>query len=370
MVLFGAMNGRRYGDNSRYVYEWVLKNRDDIRPIWITLDQDVKSQLEKEGKPVRMATSVSGMKALFEAGAAMITNNFYDIALHPLFVPSSLPLIHLTHGMPVKGSAENKQQRTAFEEAYKRKRSRLTEAKIHTSKFLMNDPESEVNRVTGYPRNDPLVDPPKNARQQWDAYSSGTESRSTILYAPTWRHGREPTNFFPFDDVDPEELDDILRQIDAQLLLRPHRNELRMYDSLRTQLENYATQCDRVRLATHDEFPDANALLPFVDCLITDYSGIYHDYLLLDRPILFIPYDYEDYEHHNGFRYDYYDHLPGPAIDDFDEFTTAIKRAIEDDSYYREERRALKTKIHRYDDGESSRRVVELLDELLADVEP
>ncbi len=368
-VLFGAMNGRRYGDNSRYVYEWVLENRDDLHPLWITLDEGVKFQLEKEGKPVELATNPAGVKSLFEAGAAAITNNFYDIALHPVLVPSSLNLIHLGHGVPVKKGTDNQNQRTAFEEAYKRKRSELTQYKIHTSEFLTGDPDAEVNRITGYPRNDSLLNPSEDAQEDWSEYNAGTEPQFSILYAPTWRHGREPTDFFPFDDFDPEKLDDVLRTLDAQILLRPHRNELRMYDSLRTELDNYATQCERVRLATHDEFPDANALLPFVDCLITDYSGIYHDYLLLDRPILFVPYDYEDYEHHNGFRYDYFEHLPGPAIDDFEEFTAAIEQAIEDDSYYRAEHKALKQKIHHYDDGESSRRVVELLDELLANVE-
>ena len=369
LVLFGAMNGRKFGDNSRYVYEWVLENRNDLNPLWITLDEAVKSQLDDEGKPVELATSPAGIKALFRAGAAMTTNNFYDIALHPVLVPSSLNLIHLGHGIPVKRGADNQKQRTEFEEAYKEKRSELAQFKIYTSTFLMEDPDSKVNRVTGYPRNDPLLKPPKTAQNNWDEYNEENQSRSSILYAPTWRHGRQPTEFFPFEDFSPEELDDVLQTIDSQLLLRPHRNELRMYDSLQSELERYASQCERVRLATHNEFPDANALLPFIDCLITDYSGIYHDYLLLDRPILFIPYDYEDYDHHNGFRYDYFNHLPGPAIDDFDEFLTAIERAIENDAYYEEERRTLKEKIHHYDDGESSRRVVELLDEILASVE-
>ncbi len=366
VVLFGAMNGRRYGDNSRYVYEWILKNRKDIEPIWMTLNPDVKSRLEKENKPVRMAASINGVKLLYEAGAAMITNNLYDIALHPLFVPSSLPLIRLGHGVPVKKSAKTINRNESFEFAQKQKREELTTYVNYPPEFLINDkPKKSV--VLGYPRNDPLLDPTEDARQRWIEYNSGSESLSTILYAPTWRHGREPTKFFPFEKFCPDALDNVLRQADTQLLLRPHRNELRMYDSLRTELDNYATQCERVRLATHDEFPDANALLPFVDCLITDYSGIYHDFLLLDRPILFVPYDYEDYEHHNGFRYDYFEHLPGPAIDNFEEFTIALEQAVEDDSYYRAEHKALKQKIHHYDDGESSRRVVELLDELLVD---
>jgi len=366
LVLFGAMNGQRYGDNSQYVYEWVLKNRPDIDPLWITMDEQVARTLKEQNKPVKKATHPLGFFALFRADVAMITNNFYDIALHPFFVPSSLQLINLTHGVPVKGSANNQKQRSSFEEAYKQKRTKLTRFKIVTSDFFVELSDEPVDhRITGYPRNDPLVNPPDPAKEYWMKYNNTGSPSFTFLYAPTWRHGREETTFFPFDDFDIKELDRVLHRMDAQLLLRPHRNELRIYDSMREKLEDYAAQCDQIRLATHDEFADVNSLLAFVDCLITDYSGIYHDYLLLDRPIIFIPYDYKDYEHHNGFRYDFFEHLPGPAIYDFGEFITALGRAVGDEAVYREERQALKKKIHRYDDAESTRRVIELLDELL-----
>lgn len=48
-------------------------------------------------------------------------------------------------------------------------------------------------------------------------------------------------------------------------------------------------------------------ILNAVDILITDYSSIYFDFLLLDRPIIFTPIDYEEYKHNRGFLLEPFD---------------------------------------------------------------
>jgi CDP-glycerol glycerophosphotransferase (TagB/SpsB family) len=40
---------------------------------------------------------------------------------------------------------------------------------------------------------------------------------------------------------------------------------------------------------------DIYPLLPLTDCLITDYSSVCFDYALLRKPIIFYPFDYDDY---------------------------------------------------------------------------
>ena len=49
-----------------------------------------------------------------------------------------------------------------------------------------------------------------------------------------------------------------------------------------------------------------------IDLIITDYSGIYLDFLLVDVPVLFIPYDIEKYKIRRGLLFDYELFTPGP----------------------------------------------------------
>ena len=102
-------------------------------------------------------------------------------------------------------------------------------------------------------------------------------------------------------------------------------------------------------------------MLPFIDCLITDYSAIYHDFLLKDKPIWFIPYDYDDYKNQNGFLYDFFKLLPGPNINSFQLLIENLKDLSTDIDKYREQRHRLLNLIHKYRDSSSSKRVFELI---------
>lgn len=67
-------------------------------------------------------------------------------------------------------------------------------------------------------------------------------------------------------------------------------------------------------------------LLPYADALITDYSSVYFDYLLLNKPIGFVTIDYKEYLSKRGFAYDNpIDYMPGQIINTFKELTNFIE---------------------------------------------
>ena len=72
------------------------------------------------------------------------------------------------------------------------------------------------------------------------------------------------------------------------------------------------------------DFVDTNELLSVVDLLITDYSSIFFDYLVTDRPILFYIWDYDDYLEERG-MYLSDDELPGPTLFTIDEVAAAVQ---------------------------------------------
>ena len=99
--------------------------------------------------------------------------------------------------------------------------------------------------------------------------------------------------------------------------------------------------------------------------MLTDYSSIYHDYLLLNRPIFFIPYDYEWFANQFGFIYDYLGKIPGGNANDANTLITFLKRVFDGNDDFKQERCTLRDEIHTYKDTFSSKRVANAVAELI-----
>ena len=83
------------------------------------------------------------------------------------------------------------------------------------------------------------------------------------------------------------------------------------------------------------------------DLLITDYSSIYIDYLLLERPILFLPYDREAYLKTRGFNFDYDEVTPGPKPKSYAEFLNSIEGLLYNEMNYVENRKKIERKFNK-----------------------
>src|SRR5699024_10461945 len=107
---------------------------------------------------------------------------------------------------------------------------------------------------------------------------------------------------------------------------------------------------------------DLYELVNAADLLITDYSSIYFDFLLLDRPIIFIPLDIEEYRKTRGFLAEPYEYwTPGPKSFCYEDFEKQILRSLKDNDYYKDERRVICNMVHHYKGSNSSRRVMNLI---------
>ena len=76
------------------------------------------------------------------------------------------------------------------------------------------------------------------------------------------------------------------------------------------------------------QYDDINELYVISDKLITDYSSVFFDYAILERPMLFYMYDMEEYrDEMRGFYLNVED-LPGPVLRNEKELVKAIKSAV------------------------------------------
>jgi len=370
LLIFGARNGMYYMDNSRALYEWYLQNRPDQKVLWLTQSKRVLGELGEKNFPVASFYSHKGIRALHRARFGFYTNRALDLVAREDLLPQKLKLIFLSHGQSVKNSRLTVKE--GLSESFKKdiiKTGSQVYRAITSSHWMAEiqhksqglDPGRYM--ITGFPRNDWMLDLPPFYKEAWQSFTGAEKFSKVILYAPTWRMHGEPTRLFPFDDLDVATLALFLDENKILLLLRPHIQELKAEINKAT-VAALLKATDKVRLATNDSFTDANALLPFTDMLLSDYSSIYHDYMLLDRPMAFIPYDYDKFERENGFKYPYKKNLPGHEVRTQKGLIEVMKALLQGKDLHAAQRDKLKGMVYAHSEGSACERVAKEIDKL------
>jgi len=151
---------------------------------------------------------------------------------------------------------------------------------------------------------------------------------------------------------------DLLKELDVELVIKIHPFQ----DKRKIKCSNYSNiiLLDNKDLYNNDIM--INQLLTYADALISDYSSVTTEFLMLDRPIAFTVDDLEEYTSNRGFMFDnIHDWLPGREIQNINEFFDFIKMIAENNDYDAEKRRELNKKMLDFNDGNSSKRLIEIL---------
>jgi CDP-glycerol glycerophosphotransferase len=159
---------------------------------------------------------------------------------------------------------------------------------------------------SGYPRNDLLSAPEREARRERLRAELGIAADATaVLYAPTWRDdavfAEGGKNFELALDLDAfeERLGG-----DQVLLLRLH---YMLTGRLRAE--------GRPAVRDVSAWPDVAELYLAADVLVTDYSSTMFDFAVTGRPQLFFTYDLDDYRDRlRGFYFELEPVAPGPLL--------------------------------------------------------
>lgn len=107
--------------------------------------------------------------------------------------------------------------------------------------------------------------------------------KKIILYVPTWR--QDSKNLYPFSNDFLKNINFILKKTNSIFLIKAHQNS---WEILQKKFSN-------IKDVSKNNL-DSQELMKYSDILITDYSSIFIDFMLLDKPILFYAYDYESYK--------------------------------------------------------------------------
>jgi CDP-glycerol glycerophosphotransferase len=203
---------------------------------------------------------------------------------------------------------------------------------------------------TGYPRNDALSAPDRDAVRARVRRELGiADDQRVVLYAPTWRDDQV---------TDAGALRFSLR-LDVDALARrlggDHVFLLRLHYLLAASLGDGSPHARNV-----SEHPDIRELYLAADVLVTDYSSAMFDFAVTGRPIVFFTYDLDAYRDDvRGFYFDFEAEAPGPLCRSSEEVGDALADLDAVTDAHAERYRAFRERFCPFDDGRASARVVD-----------
>jgi len=179
-------------------------------------------------------------------------------------------------------------------------------------------------RPTGIPRTDIFFDEDYKKRKKAEIYElyPYLMGKKVILFAPTYRGLRADDAAYDFDRIVPEKF---FRELSDEYVF-VFKWHPATYNNLRAEEKN-AYEPEEYRDFFHDlsQIRDINDLLLVTDVLITDYSSVIFDYLLVDRPVVYYIYDREDYENGRGLYFDFDTYVYGRVARTQDQLVEAVK---------------------------------------------
>lgn len=234
--------------------------------------------------------------------------------------------------------------------------------------MMVTDPRKY--KIFGGQRNDFLF--LKNDIQAFEDYFKIKNFKKKIVIVPTMRFESKTSenseeldqislcNFF----VDPDNAqffdDDIL------IFIKPHPHDEIILSLHEENLPQNVVFLNDQKL--RELGIDFYEVLNIFDLLVTDYSSIFFDFLLLDKPIVFYDPTEDNLKKSRGFViHSIKNFLPGDVAENFENLKKFIKKNLEKDyAFNKDKRNRMREIIHYYKDGKSTERIENFMSELLS----
>lgn len=361
-VLFLSFHGRGYSDNPKAIYEYMRSQKEyqGYRFIW-AIKHHKKKNLSIEGAKIIEYFSIPYFFYLARSKYWIVN---CKLPAYVLKKPSQIYL-QTWHGTPLKRLAHDIQ----LEEGTTFYRSKMSaeqmyqtydvDVKKYNYMISPNRFSSEVfqsafriNRErlidTGYPRNDILVNTKEEEMISLKKKYHLPLDKKVILYAPTWRDNSFTAKGYTFSlQVDfgkwREQLAD-----EYVVIFKPHYLIISDFD-----IKDYQGFVYEV-----DATSDIAELYLVSDVLVTDYSSVFFDYAILNRPIYFYMFDKKEYAQElRGFYFDINETLPGPIVETEEDLLNGLVNKHFDQHKQKE----FNQKFNVWHDGRSAQKVCQIV---------
>lgn len=368
--LFGSGFGQRFAENPRYLYLYTRQHKaDKIHAIWISHQTDIVTYLQACGQEAYYYRSLKGIWYELHAGRYIFDNYSKDISF---WLSGGAVKINLWHGSGNK--------KTNYDNVFDRVRHpknigerwqtwlrRMSDEKPNHYTLATSEAMSEIFQsafrtdakhiiIEGYPRNDMLFAETESLihnlltvqeqRLLQRLQEKKTEGYTLLAYLPTFRDSEEV--FFTVMDL----------ELFNQYLIE-HKRILVTKLHPKSKLKERFEEIQYSNIISADAQIDVYSFLGLIDVLITDYSSVYTDYMLLDRPVVAFQYDLALYEANTRDSYIPQDtYMPEIKAATMEELMHAVNQVLLEDTH-RAARRQSRTRMFQTIDGHSSARLFE-----------
>jgi CDP-glycerol glycerophosphotransferase (TagB/SpsB family) len=332
-ILFVVKDRTFFSGNLRVVCDKYLQEKNS--KLYLYKDGkcpvDTKEELVSLGVEVMEGLTLSSAFHIMTSGVFILSHNPRDAHIYRKF--KSRKIINLWHGVAIK-RIENLMPNIAPLKQKQLKNNAMLydmvvassqeDKKTNTKAFGV---DSSRVKITGLPRyallqdSYPLGELLKKESQKIEKIK---DRRKLILYAPTFREA----NSSAIEQISLDEwrrLEQFVADKNLLFGIRPHPYDIK-------NLPDFINSSPHFALFLSSEFTEPNIVLKHSDALIVDFTSIWIDYLLLERPIIGFAKDYIHYlENERGFVYDFNSIFPTKFVDTIGSLIEEIEKVIDVD---------------------------------------
>lgn len=349
--LFDEWEGERFADNGRYLYLHILAHEPGIKAIWLAHSNVLLRELRERGLPAHHAYSLRGLWYTLRAKVIIVESHisaFY-------FLTGGILKINLWHGLPIKKIVYDSAQTKVHNWVYTSKGLRrayhvfFQPHKVALGDYVLaqspawRDFFSSAFRVKhayviveNQPRNEAfLQERPlmlKSEKTLIDEMEERRKTRKVITYLPTFRDGS--SNPLAGSGLDFSKLDVFLGNNGMYMYIKMHHERAP----------------DGAPVYQNLSFLPAEigAMLPLrsTDILLTDYSSVFFEFLVTNRPVVFFSFDLATYLGTMREMYFEYEAItPGPKAKTVSELERHLVDAAVHPEMYAEARAKIRTMV-------------------------
>lgn len=358
-----------YGDNAQVLYEHIEKNNVDEKYDlhWILNE----STTEPKSKNSHYLYSFKAIFHILTAKYAVVTHtsNMID-----LLYSKRRKIINLWHGMPFKtiGYLEPNLQKKIFNR-YKKlgKQSYLFATSDIFKQFLIPCFKADFKNIfiTGQPRTDIIWNDKNN--DKLESIFQYSKFNKVILYMPTYKElevnnlkqkETEFSNIFYMNDYDEKSFVEYIEKNNILFIMKPHPFEEKFYQE---RLETLP-KSDNFKIVYNSDFADNDLntyeLFKFIDLMISDFSSVAIDYMILNKPVIYLNNLSDEYNKNRGMVLeDNIDFLMvGTKANSFNQLLEGISNDLEKD-LSKDEREKILPLLHKYLDNKACERIFKIM---------